>query len=76
MNSTNNKQVPRTVSQVRELDEAITKCDYRLDKAITRGHLETSIRYDAQLRELTTLMASVGDRLWDKYCQSLLQEEV
>lgn len=67
---------PRTVDQVRELDEAIAKCDRRLDRAVTRGNVEASIRHDAILRELSVAMTAVSDRLWGKYCEQLLQEDV
>lgn len=66
---------PRTVQQVRALDRAIAKYDRLLDRAVMRGSHEASIRYDAQLRELMSLMDAVSDRLWGKYCEALLTEE-
>jgi hypothetical protein len=73
LNSTPTK--PRTVTQVQALDSAIMKCDRLLDRAVTRGQLEASIRYESRLSELTSAMAAVSDNLWGKYCQSLLNKE-
>lgn len=68
---------PRTVQQVRALDKAIAKHDALLDRAVSRGNLEASIRHDAVLRELSDAMSAVSDRLWGKYCEAeLLREDV
>jgi hypothetical protein len=77
MNSTTTPttNAPRTVEQVKALDEAIAKCDRLLDRATTRGNLEASIRWDAKLRDLSIAMANVGDVLWGKYCEQLLMED-
>lgn len=79
MNTTTNTNInaaPRTVEQVKLLEEAIAKCDRRLDLAVTKGQLEASIKHEARLRTLMDAMDKVSDRLWGKYCESLLMEEV
>lgn len=72
--NTNNLTTPRTVKQVRALDNEIAKCDKLLDRATLRGNLEASIRYDAMLKELTDAMSAVSDLLWGRYCETLLIE--
>ena len=69
-------QTPRTVAQLATLEANINTYDSRLDRAVCRGNKTAAMKYDALLMEAQLLMAQVSDRLWGKYCEQLMQEDV